>query len=32
MGTTWTIDANPNLVYVYADDNYKDRVGTVITW
>jgi len=32
MGEAWTVDANPNLIYVYADDNYKDRVGTVLTW
>jgi hypothetical protein len=32
IGEAWTVDANPNLIYVYADDNYKDRVGTVLTW
>lgn len=32
LGTAWTIETNVNLIYVYADDSYKDRVGTVITW
>jgi hypothetical protein len=32
MGEAWTVDANPNLIYVYANDSYKDRVGTVLTW
>ena len=32
MGEAWTVDANPNLIYVYADDSYKDRIGAVLTW
>lgn len=32
LGTAWTIKANVNLIYVYAEDSYKDRVGSVITW
>jgi hypothetical protein len=32
MGEAWTVDANPNLIYAYADESYKDRVGTVLTW
>ena len=32
LGEAWTVDANPNLIYVYADDSYKDRIGAVLTW
>lgn len=32
LGETWTIDLNPNLIYEYASDDYKNRLGSVITW
>ncbi|EXJ73839.1 uncharacterized protein A1O5_03601 [Cladophialophora psammophila CBS 110553] len=33
LGEAWTVTTNPNLLYVYTDDeSYKSRIGTVITW
>ena len=33
LGESWTIVANPNLLYVYTDDeSYKSRIGSVIVW
>ena len=33
LGEAWTVVVNPNLVYVYTDDeSYKSRIGSVISW
>jgi hypothetical protein len=33
LGEPWTVTTNPNLLYVYTEDeSYKSRIGTVITW
>ncbi|ETI24879.1 hypothetical protein G647_04249 [Cladophialophora carrionii CBS 160.54] len=33
LGQPWTVTTNPNLLYVYTDDDsYKSRIGEIITW
>ena len=33
LSEQWTVTTNPNLLYVYTDDeSYKSRIGSVISW
>jgi hypothetical protein len=32
LGVAWTIDVNANLLYSYADESYKARLGNLIVW
>jgi hypothetical protein len=33
LGEAWTVTTNPNLLYVYTDDeSYKSRIGSIVYW